>query len=141
MKRKLLIVDNEDTILFAMQEYFSMLGYDVDCARHWTAAMGLLEGKSYAVVIADLRLTGSQTTEGFEIAEEVRKRGPSTPVILLTAYGSPQIEAEARTRGVHVLLHKPHPLPDIARIVLELCEREQYPARCAPIDETPTDAT
>jgi DNA-binding NtrC family response regulator len=117
---RILIVDDEDAILFAMREYFSMRGFDVDSTRQRDEALAFMEGRSYAAVIADLCLTGSQSTEGLELAERVRERWPSTSVILLTAYGSPDIEAEARTRGVHAFLHKPHPLPDLVQIVLDL---------------------
>ncbi len=117
---RLLIVDDEDAILSAVGEYFSMRGLHVDCARQKGEALALLGQQRYAAVIADLRLAGSQSTEGLELADHVRERWPSTRVILLTAYGSPETEAEARARGVHAFLHKPHPLPDLARIVLDL---------------------
>jgi DNA-binding response OmpR family regulator len=120
-RNRLLIVDDEDAILVAMREYFSMRGFDVDCARQGKRALALLEQSRYAVVIADLRLKGSHSTEGFEVADEVRDRWPRTRVVLLTAYGSPRIEREARKHGVDALLYKPHPLPDLAAIVLDLC--------------------
>ena len=123
MERRLLIVDDEDTILFAMREYFSLHGFVVDCARQGRTALALLEKNRYAVVIADLCLRGSQDTEGLVVADEVRERWPSTFVILLTAYGSPQIEVEALARGVDAVLHKPHPLSDIARLVFDQCGR------------------
>jgi DNA-binding response OmpR family regulator len=116
-------VDDEDAILFAMREYFRMRGFDVDCVRRASTALALLEKNRYAVVITDLCLRGSQDTEGFEVADAVREHWPSTFVILLTAYGSPRIEVEARARGVDAVLHKPHPLPDIARLVFHQCER------------------
>lgn len=120
MRHRLLIVDDEEAILFAMREYFLLRGFDVDCACQKEEALGLLARERYAALVADLRLTGSQSMEGFELAEKVRKRWPSIPIILLTAYGTPQIEAASRAQGVDVLLHKPHPLPDIARILLDL---------------------
>jgi DNA-binding NtrC family response regulator len=113
-------VDDEDAILFAMREYFSMRGFDVDFTGQRDEALAFLERRSYAAVIADLRLTGSQSTEGLELADRVRERWPTTRVILLTAYGSPRTEAEARKRGVHAFLNKPHPLPDLVQIVLDL---------------------
>lgn len=120
MRHRLLIVDDVEAILFAMREYFSMRGFDVDCARQKEEALALLGEERYAAAIVDLRLTGSQSIEGLELADAVRKRWPSTRIIMLTAYGSPGIEAEARARGVDAFLHKPHPLPDVARIVLGL---------------------
>jgi two-component system response regulator (stage 0 sporulation protein F) len=120
MPPPILIVDDEETILFAMREYFTTFGYGVDCARELEEAKALLAQTSYAVVIADLRLTGSHGTEGLELVEYVRQRQPLTRVILLTAYGSPEIEREARQRGVDAFLQKRMSLPEVAQVVAEL---------------------
>jgi CheY-like chemotaxis protein len=116
----ILIVDDEETILFAICEYFTTFGYRVDSARELEEAKALLGQTSYAVVIADLRLTGSHGTEGLELVEYVRQRQPLTRVILLTAYGSPEIEREARQRGVDAFLQKRMSLPEVAQVVAEL---------------------
>ena len=92
-------MDDKEAILFALSQYFSMRGFEVDCAREKEEALALLNQKRYAAVIADLRLSGSESIEGLEVADAVRERCSSTAMILLTAYGSPRIEAEARARG------------------------------------------
>ncbi len=45
-------------------------------------------------------------------------------MILLTAYGTPEIETEARRLGVDAVLYKPKPLPELAQIVFALLNRE-----------------
>jgi DNA-binding response OmpR family regulator len=120
MSHRLLIVDDEATTLFAMREYFSTRGFEVDCAQETGEALALLGRHQYTAVIADLRLTGSQSMEGFELADFVRKRWSSTRVIILTAYDSPGIKAKARACRIDVFLRKPHPLPDLERIILDL---------------------
>jgi DNA-binding response OmpR family regulator len=120
MAQRLLIIDDEEPILFALREYFTAYGYEVDCARELEEAEALLANVPYAAVIADLRLTGSHGAEGLEIIGYVRERCPWTRIILLTAYGSPEVEAEARRRGVDSFLHKPKPLPEVAQIVFAL---------------------
>lgn len=120
MGHRLLVVDDEEPILFAMGEYLSAQGYQVDCAREMEEAEALVANIHYSAVIADLRLTGTHGAEGLEIIAYVRERCPRTRIILLTAYGSPQIEGEARRRGVDAFLHKPMPLAGVAQIVLNL---------------------
>ena len=111
--------DNEPALL-AMGEFFSVRGFDVDCARGPEDARARLGASSYAAVIADLRLTGPTGREGLAILAAARARCRSTCTILLSAWRSPDVEAEARRRGVDVFLDKPHPLPELARIVDEL---------------------
>ena len=57
---RMLVVDDEEPILFAMREYFSTCGYEVDCARELEEAEALISNVQYALVIADMRLTGIQ---------------------------------------------------------------------------------
>lgn len=126
MTHRILIVDDQEAILFAMREYFEALSYVVDCAREPEEAYALLEENSYSLVVADLRLTGSHDVEGLEIVKTVRKRNPATRIIMLTAYGSPEIEDEAKRRGVNAFLHKPRPLPEVAALAVWLLKE---PAR------------
>lgn len=118
--KKLLIVDNEETILFALKRYFSRLRYRVDAASELEEAEALVTHTRYDLVIADLSLTCGGSTEGLEILRYLRKQSPATHAILLTAYGSPAVEREARRRGARVVLQKPQPLPEIARVASEL---------------------
>jgi two-component system response regulator (stage 0 sporulation protein F) len=120
MPLPILIVDDEEAILFAMREYFTTLGYRVDCAQELEEAKRLLAQVQYALAILDLRLIGSHGTEGLELVEYARQRYPSTRVIILTAYGSPETKREALRRGADAFLHKRMSLPEVAQMVSEL---------------------
>jgi DNA-binding NtrC family response regulator len=117
---RILIVDDEESICFSMSEYFTLHGYQVDCARERDEAEVLLARDPYEVVIEDLRLGGMRGAEGLEIVELIRRRHPSTRIIVLTAYGSSEMEAEARKRGADAFLRKPKPLADVAQVVYGL---------------------
>jgi len=118
--RRLLIIDDEPAIRFALSDYFRECGWVVDAAAEKEEAEALLACTEYAVVIADLRLTGIYGMEGLDIIEWSRHLWPATRVVLLTGYGTPEIEAEARRRGADALLHKPLPLPELERVVAGL---------------------
>jgi len=117
---RMLVVDDEEPILFAMREYFSTYGYRVDCARELEEAEALVLKHRYDLVLADLRLTDIYGAEGLSLIGHVRECSPRTHIILLTAYGSPEVEHEARRLGVASVLHKPKPLPEVAQIVFGL---------------------
>lgn len=124
MPRKILVVDDEEPILFAMREYFTTCGYEVDCARELEEAEALISNIHYALVIADMRLTGIQAAEGLELVAFVRQRCFRARVIIMTAYGTAEMEGEAWRLGVDFFLHKPQPLPEVAQIVESLLENE-----------------
>ena len=114
---RLLIVDDEAAIRFALSEYFRESGWAVDAAAEKEEAEALLACTEYAVVIADLRLTGIYGVEGLDIIQWSRRLQPETRVVLLTGNGTPEIEAEARRRGADAFLHKPLPLPELEAVV------------------------
>jgi DNA-binding response OmpR family regulator len=118
--RRLLIVDDEAAIRFALSDYFRECGWEVDAAAEKEEAEALLAHTEYAAVIADLRLTGIYGIEGLDIIQWSRHLRPETRVVLLTGNGTPEIEAEARRRGADAFLHKPLPLPELERVVAGL---------------------
>lgn len=119
---RLLVVDDEAAIRFALSEYFRANGWTVDAAAEKEEAEALLACTEYAVVIADLRLTGIYGVEGLDIIQWSRHLRPETRIVLLTGNGTPEIEAEARRRGADAFLHKPLPLPELRAVVDALTE-------------------
>jgi DNA-binding response OmpR family regulator len=119
-KRRILIVDDEELIVMPMRKYFEGLRYDVDTALELSEAKDLLLGNPYDLVIADLRLTGSGGTEGLDIVSAVQRRSDTTRIILLSAYGTPEIERESYARGADAFLHKPKGMMEIASIARSL---------------------
>jgi CheY-like chemotaxis protein len=52
----------------------------------------------------------------------VHQRNPDTRIVVLTSYGSPEAEAEARNAGADAFLRKPKPLSQVAQVVQGLIE-------------------
>ena len=119
---KLLVVDDEESICFSMSEYFSQHGYKVDTAREVEEAEGLLRKTEYKVIIQDLRLGVDREPDGIEIIKLANHRDPETRIVVLTSYGSPEAEAEARRAGADAFLRKPKPLSQVAQVVQGLIE-------------------
>jgi DNA-binding response OmpR family regulator len=116
MKRRLLMLDDELPILRAMSTYFELSGYVVDYTAEREEAEALLVNNQYACLIVDLRLT-PHGADGLDVLSFAREMSPATRVVILTAYGSPAVEREARRRGADAFLQKPRPLAEILSIV------------------------
>lgn len=119
---RLLIVDDEESICFSMSEYFSLHGYEVDTARETEEVEKLLESTEYRVVVQDLRLDKNGNTQGLDMIRMIRAQNPQTRIIVLTAYGSAEMEKEARRCGADAFLRKPKPLSQVAQVVEGLIE-------------------
>jgi len=120
--RNLLVVDDEESICFSMSEYFSQHGFKVDTAREREEAEGLINETEYKVIIQDLRLGVERRSDGIDIIKLVHERNPETRIVVLTSYGSPEAEEEARNAGADAFLRKPKPLSQVAQVVQGLIE-------------------
>jgi DNA-binding NtrC family response regulator len=120
--RNLLVVDDEESICFSMSEYFSQHGFKVDTAREKEEAEGLIKETEYRVIIQDLRLGVERRSEGLDIIKLAHELNPNTRIVVLTAYGSPEAEEEARNAGADAFLRKPKPLSQVAQVVQGLIE-------------------
>jgi DNA-binding NtrC family response regulator len=119
---RLLVVDDEESICFSMSEYFSLQGYKVDTASELEEAEKLLGAVEYRVVIQDLRLSMTNNHDGMDMIRLIREHHPQTRIVVLTAYGSAEIEDEARRCGADAFLRKQKPLSQVAQVVLGLIE-------------------
>ena len=67
--------------------------------------------------------------EGLQVVRTVHAHSPDTRIIILTAFGSAEIEDEAKLLGADAFLRKPQPLSQVAQVVRGLIES---PKRGAP---------
>lgn len=118
--QRILVVDDEESILFAMSNYLTWRGFRVDCARSRDEAEEMLSADPYDLVLADLRLDPADSRGGLRLLRWVRDHHPRTRTVLLTAFGNPAIEAELKAVGADLLLSKPQPLRRIAEELTRL---------------------
>ena len=124
MRKRILFVDDETTLLFAAQQYLTDVGFEVECACELEEAQALLSNLSFDVVITDIRLTSLQGAEGLHVLDFIRDRGIAVRVIVMTAHATNDIEREARRLGAEVIFYKPIPLPELAAAIDQLCEAQ-----------------
>lgn len=118
---RILVVDDEKSILFALRQYFMRQGYTVDCTPTGEQALELLSANQYAVAIVDVELRGSGNyADGLNLAEFIRRHAPETAVIVLTALETADMQERARAAGVASYLRKPTPLAALASLAFSL---------------------
>ncbi|MEW6584857.1 MAG: response regulator [Nitrospirota bacterium] len=106
MTKHVLIVDDESAILMAFKKLLQSPGIDIDTAETVESAQASLSAKKYDAVVADLRL-GITGEEGLDILRFVKQNSPQTPIILITAYGNPEIMEKTYKLGADLYLEKP----------------------------------
>ncbi len=124
---RVLVVDDDRLVLNAVQQYLSAYEFDVDTASEREEAEALLTPKAYSLLIADLRLTGVHGREGLELVRVARERCPLARIVVITAFGTPELELEVLRSGSVMLLEKPLPLSDLLMVARRL--RSSRPRR------------
>jgi DNA-binding NtrC family response regulator len=114
---RLLIVEDELSIIFALREFFATAGFVVDTAMTVAECEQLLADNDYAVLITDVHLTPNRRKEGLQLVKRAHEKRPAVRAIVLTAYGSPDLEEEARQSGADAFFAKPMALPVLASTV------------------------
>ncbi len=100
----LLLVDDDRHVLDSMSDWLREQGYEVAEASSRADAIRQIDGRSFDLVLADVRL---EDGDGFEVLAHCREHQPGTTVILLTGYGTVETGVEAIRAGAFDLLTKP----------------------------------
>jgi DNA-binding NtrC family response regulator len=99
---KILIVDDEPALRFAVQEVLEAHGLEVVAAESATDALAAVGDVD--VVVSDYMMPDM---DGMQLLEKVRATDPGLPVILVTAHGSERLAVRALKQGAYDYLSKP----------------------------------
>jgi len=110
VKTKILIVDDDVDALELMEELFESKGYDPFTATNGIEALNLVRDEDPDMVISDIRMPDM---DGMQLLEELSKRHPQIPVIMVTAHGTIEAAVEAIKMGAKDYILKPLRLDEI----------------------------
>ena len=127
--RRILVVDDKPTVAFFLGKTLecSNREYHVSIAHSGEEAIEIFGSTSIDLLVTDLCLPG---ISGLELIRHVRALSPQTRTILITAYGSDEIEAEARRLETYRYITKPFDIGNFTRVVEgALCHTEASQSR------------
>lgn len=122
---KVLIVDDEETLTWSMSKSLSKDKdkFEVIVANSGEDAIKVLETqKQVKLVITDIRMPG---ISGLDLLSKIRKEYPDVKVIIITAYGSPDVQREANMRGSLYYIEKPFEIKEIRKIIIDTLKEER----------------
>lgn len=112
---KLLFVDDEESILDIVTEYFRLRGYVVVTARNGVEALQIMESERFDCCFTDINMP---EMDGLALAEHIRTADNTVPVVVMTGYPSLENTIKTLKNGVVDFLIKPVNLKQ-----MELCVR------------------
>jgi DNA-binding NtrC family response regulator len=117
--KKILVVDDEASILLSLSYVLRAEGVEVITCSEIELAEAALAATHFDLVLADIRMSGVSGIEGLELLSYIKKHF-NTEVIIMTGYGTPEIEEEAYRRGAFYYFKKPIDIPQLLRQVSTL---------------------
>jgi CheY-like chemotaxis protein len=113
---RILVVDDEEAILYVFERYLSVAGYDVSVANNGFEAVRAGEAGPFDLLITDFRMPGMN---GVEVIHALRRLQPGLPALVIS--GNP-IEAGTMPEGVR-FLNKPVSMSDLITRIPALVAR------------------
>lgn len=111
MKRdKILLVEDDSTLSFILQDALTREGFEVACATNGEAGLKLFQDSRPDIVIADVMMP---KMDGFEMVRLIRLTAPDVPVLFLTARTAIEDVVKGFELGANDYLRKPFQIAEL----------------------------
>jgi len=124
MALEILIVDDEADIRELVAGVLADEGYSTRIAGDSDAALAALADRRPSLLILDIWLQGSRL-DGIELLEEVKRRDPTLPVIMISGHGNIETAVSSIKRGAYDFIEKPFRADQLLLVVQRATETER----------------
>jgi DNA-binding NtrC family response regulator len=114
MNKRILVVDDDQSIRETFQHHLTRLGYDTTVVNSAAQALGCIAEVDPALVITDVRMDGMS---GLELLRKLREVMPDLNVVVITAHEDMQTAVSAMRAGAYDFLVKPLDLTHIELVI------------------------
>lgn len=114
--KRILLVDDDETIVVPFQLILQKEGYQVDTALNGRQALEKAGETEYQMVILDIKLPDM---EGIEVASKIRKQDDDVNLVVMTGYPNLTDSIETIDIGIDEILLKPIEPDELIRVVKE----------------------
>ena len=126
MEQRILVIDDEPMIVDGLTAWLQIENLEAAGANDRHTATAMLEEQHYPVVVADLCITTCE--EGLLLIDEIRRLSPSSRIITMTGYASPEIATEVLERGASRIVFKTGGDEVILQAILEVLAEIEHAA-------------
>ena len=117
---KILVVDDEPSILKLLKEALTQWGYQVECVGTGAEALEAIRTGLYDAAITDIRMP---EMSGLDLLREIKRHDDSIEVIVMTGYPTISSAVEALKEGAYDYLSKPLILDELRHLMARVTEK------------------
>ena len=116
--KRVLLVDDEEDLTWSISKHLKKDKdvYTVTAVNSAREALNVLKQLPFKLVVSDIRMP---EISGLDLLLEIREKYPETKVVIMTAYGSSEIQQEANDRGCFRYIEKPFEIQELRRLILD----------------------
>jgi CheY-like chemotaxis protein len=122
-KYRILVVDDESSVLLTYRLILEHQGYEVVACGTSTEAIALLQSQVFDTVLCDYSLEEQHT--GFEVIAAARRQDPAIPAALLTGYATKETADEAAAKNIGIMI-KPTVTEEFLATTLTMLRRDGH---------------
>ncbi len=104
MAERVLIIDDDESLLKIMEHHLTKEGMDVTIALTGEEGLSKFKDGEFSAVITDIKLP---EMDGMELLSRIKALSPETPVIVITAYATVEMAVDAMKKGAFDYITKP----------------------------------
>jgi DNA-binding NtrC family response regulator len=117
---KILVVDDEPSILKLLKEALTQWGYHVACVNTGAQALEAIRTELFDAAITDIRMP---EMSGLDLLREIKRHDDSIEVVVMTGYPTIASAVEALKEGAYDYLSKPLILDELRHLMARVTER------------------
>lgn len=133
-QKRVMFVDDEESVRLSWNRYLTQQGFEVTTADDGANAISKLQAGQVDVVVSDLRMPG---VDGVQLLQWIHDERPNTQFILLTGFGSEDVEKKVRDLGAFDYLNKPISPDTLAAVVTAATHLKLVPQAAPMVLEAP----
>lgn len=136
MKKRVLVAEDDVNVAFLIKDGLTDLGanFEIETVSSGEEALKRIGEGTWDLVVTDYRMSG---ITGLELIKEIKAKVPATLTILMTGFGSDEIEQAAQQLQVYRYLTKPFPLVQLKQIIEDALAYTQNTEPPLPSTKTP----
>lgn len=125
-KDKILLVEDDSTLSFIVQDALTREGFDVVCAPNGESGLKLFKETTPDIIVADVMMP---KMDGFEMVRLIRLSSPAVPVLFLTARTALEDVLKGFGVGANDYIRKPFQILELVVRIKSLLKRNQQGLR------------
>jgi CheY-like chemotaxis protein len=120
-KKRILVIEDDEEMRALLKDMIEEEGYRTASVNNGSEAFRKLAKESFDLIITDVRMPG---LTGLDILPGIKRLQPEAPIIVITAFGSEEVQRKAFERGANAYLEKPIHFHKLRTLIHDMFSRK-----------------